>query len=63
MLIGFISDGSKRGRSPQCDRGPLYRKSVSRRLASLGEKVLSFASKFVFCGQLLVSNHDKTVGK
>ena len=41
---------------------PLYRKSVSRRLASLGEKVLSFASKFVFCGRLLLSNHDKTPG-
>ena len=28
--------------------------------ASLSEKVLSFAGKFVFCRRLLVSKHDKT---
>jgi len=29
--------------------------------AALGEKLLSFAGEFVFCGRLLVSRHDKSL--
>jgi len=40
---------------------PERTRAIAERLcAALGEKLLSFAGKFVFCRRLLVSSHDKS---
>ena len=50
-------------RPPWCDQWLYIRTllAAAKSDAALGEKLLSFAGKFVFCGQLLVSRHDETL--